>query len=79
MFSAPNYWDYSWWIIVIDAFFQNRTSTQREFDLKSQLYFYTKIALHQEANNHSNTSFFNPHKYFVDPIKKFAKVVSQIL
>ena len=28
------------------AWFQNRTSAQREFDLKSEVWFETKIALH---------------------------------
>ena len=29
------------------AWFQNRTSAQREFDLKSQIWFQTKIARHE--------------------------------
>ena len=29
------------------AWFQNRTSAQREFDLKSQVWFQTKIAWHK--------------------------------
>ena len=52
------------------AWFQNRTSAQREFDLKSQvLSFQTKIALHKVLNYHYYSHFdiaeFSQYLYFI--------------
>ena len=72
----------------MDALFQNRTSTQREFDLKSQvipkLHLLSTItallnSFEVTKSSRSNTGFFSLHKYFVDPVKIFAKVVSEIV
>ena len=74
----------------MDALFRNRTNTQREFDLKSQDNFIPKLHLlgtitallnsfEVTKSSRSNTGFFSLHKYFVDPVKIFAKVVSEIV
>ena len=61
--------------------FQNRISAQREFDLKSQVCFQTKIARHEfqlplyyiHLESHNNYVIakiqdFSQYQYFVDPV-----------
>ena len=58
-----------------NALFQNQTSAQHEFDLKSQVWFQTKIAWHKvqllfcyiTKFSGSDTGFPSLYKRFVDP------------
>ena len=59
-----------------NALFQNQTSAQHEFDLKSQVWFQTKIAWHKvhllfcyiTKFSGSDTGFPSLYKCFVDPV-----------
>ena len=53
--------------------FQNRRSAQREFDLKSQVWFPTKIVGHQVQLplycSHFEIAEFNQYQYFIERAK----------
>ena len=57
--------------------FQNRTSAQREFDLKSQVLFQTKIGLHSVQlplyYSHSEITEFKQYQYFIDQVAGLLK------
>ena len=57
--------------------FHNRTSAQREFDLKSQVSFQTKIALHSVQSplyySHSEITEFKQYQYFIDQVAGLLK------
>ena len=53
--------------------FQNQRSAQRDFDLKSQVWFQTKIARHQDQlplyYSHFEITEFNQYQYFIKRAK----------